>query len=312
MLKPGTATVIKLWLVLFPMLLSCSNSSSGTDTVTPERIREHSVTIALLPERNVFEQKKRYKPLAQYLSDELDMNVKIKLLDSYGSIYQEIINKTIDGAFLGSLNYVLNHRRANLEPVARPVEKGGSSGYCGVIFTRRDSGLTRDVETWRGKKIALVHKKTMAGYVFPEWHLKKQGIQGLNNHFRKLVFLGSHDAAVLAVVKGQADIGAAKDLILQKMLAENAAMKDEIVVLATSLSVPSNSLCLRSGLESGIKNSLKKSLLSMHETAAGKSALQALNAVKFTETMDSEFGKLREMVVEIDLDVGSLPFQDKR
>jgi len=312
MIKPSTATVIKLWLVLFPMLLSCSNASSGTDTVTPERMREHTVTIALLPERNVFEQKKRYKPLAEYLSEKLDMNVKIKLLDSYGAIYQEIINKTIDGAFLGSFNYVLNRTRADLEPVARPVEKGGRSGYRGVIFTRKDSGLTSDVKTWRGKKIALVHRATMAGYVFPVWHLNKHGIQDLNNYFSKLVFLGSHDAAVLAVFKGQADIGAAKDLILQKMLAENAAIKDEIVILATSLSVPSNSLCLRSGLENSIKNSLKKSLLSMHEMADGKTALQALNAIRFIETGDSEFDMLRTMVDDVGLDIRSFPFRDKR
>ncbi len=310
-MQTGRATGIKLLLALLPLFVGCGNPSLGTDTLTPKKVREQAVTIAILPERNVFEQKKRYKPLAEYLSEKVNVNVRIKLLDSYGSIHHEITNQTIDGAFLGSFNYVLNRTRTDLEAVARPVEKGGSSGYRGVIFTRKDSGLTSDVQTWRGKKIALVHKVTMAGYVFPVWHLNKQGIQDLNNYFSKIVFLGSHDAAVLAVFKGQADMGAAKDIILQKMLAENAAMKDEIVILTSSVSVPSNTLCLRSGLQNGIKDSLKKSLLSMHDTAGGKAALQALNAVKFIEATDSEFEVLRRMADDIDLDIRS-PFWDAK
>ncbi len=96
------------------------------------------------------------------------------------------------------------------------------------------------------------------------------------------------------------------------MLAENAAMKDEIVILASSVSVPSNSLCLRGDLRNKFKNSLKQSLLTMHDTADGKTALQALNAIKFIETTDSEFDILRRMANDIDLDIRSYPSWDEK
>ncbi|WP_333656146.1 hypothetical protein [Dissulfurispira sp.] len=77
------------------LLFSCTGTTPETDTVRPQKIREKTITIAILPEQNVFEQKKRYKPLAEYLSNALDVNVKIKLLDSYGFIYDEIKNKPL-------------------------------------------------------------------------------------------------------------------------------------------------------------------------------------------------------------------------
>jgi len=295
------------------MATACSDREAG-DLIKGEskRIKEGTFTIAILPEQNVFEQKKRYRPLAEYLSDTLNVNVKIKLLDSYGSIYDEIKNRTIDAAFFGSFNYVLTRARTDIEPIARPVEIGGNSNYRGIIFTRKDSGLNSDIRTWKGKRISLVHEVTTAGYIFPRWYLKRHGIDNFEKYFRRIIFSGSHDAAILAVLKGQADIGAAKDLIFKKLLSENPAIRDEIVVLAESISVPSNSLCVRADLKNNIKSSLKKTLLSMHNTDNGRTALVALNAERFIETSDSEFNELRQMAGDIGIDIRTYQFRDSR
>jgi len=306
-------SVILIILQISLMATACSDREAG-DLIKGEskRIKEGTFTIAILPEQNVFEQKKRYRPLAEYLSDTLNVNVKIKLLDSYGSIYDEIKNRTIDAAFFGSFNYVLTRARADIEPIARPVEIGGNSNYKGIIFTRKDSGLNSDIRTWKGKRISLVHEVTTAGYIFPRWYLKRHGIDDFEKYFRRIIFSGSHDAAILAVLKGQADIGAAKDLIFKKLLSENPAIRDEIVVLAESISVPSNSLCVRADLKNNIKSSLKKTLLSMHNTDNGRTALAALNAERFIETSDSEFNELRQMAGDIGIDIRTYQFRDSR
>lgn len=304
--------LVKPLAIFLLLLVSCSNTPPEIDKVKPQKIRENTITIAILPEQNVFEQKKRYRPIAEYLSNTLNANVKIKLLDSYGSIYDEIKNKTIDAAFFGSFNYVLTKARADIEPIARPVEIGGSSNYKGIIFTRKDSGLNSDIQTWKGKRISLVHEVTTAGYIFPRWYLKRHGINNFESYFRRIIFSGSHDAAILAVFKGQADIGAAKDLIFKKLLSENPAIRNEIVILAESIEVPSNSLCVRGDLKSEIKSLLKKSLLTMHNTDNGKTALAALNAERFIETSDSEYNKLREMAGDIGIDIRTYQFRDSR
>jgi len=293
------------------LLISCSDNTIGINEAKPVAIRGKTITIAILPEQNVFEQKKRYKPLAAYLSDALNANVKIKLLDGYGSIYDEIKNRTIDGAFFASFNYVLTKARAEIEPIARPVGMDGDASYKVVIFTRRDTGLTEDVRTWKGRKAAFVHEATMAGYVFPSWHLKKHGIGSLERHFKKIIYIGSHDAVILSVFKGEAEIGAAKDLILKRLLSENPAIKEEIVILASSPSVPSSTFCVRGDLAGGTKERLKKALLSMHGDDSGKAALQILKASKFIVTSDSEFDMLRQMVKDAGVDFKTSPFRGR-
>jgi phosphonate transport system substrate-binding protein len=294
------------------MLFSCNGKSPDIEKLSHEKARETTITIAILPEQNVFEQKKRYRPLAEYLSNALDVNVKIKLLDSYGSIYDEIKNRTIDGAFFGSFNYILTRARADIEPLARPAETTGRSNYRSLIFTRKDSGLTSDIMKWKGKKIALVHEVTTAGYIFPAWHLKKHGITAFEQYFGKVIFTGSHDAAILSVLKGQTDLGAAKDLIFEKVLSENPAMKTELIVLASSLEVPSNTLCVRSDLDNRIKTALKNILISMHTTPEGREVLAAFSASKFKGTADSEYDELRAMAGELDINLKTHPFTYKR
>ncbi|MBZ0157508.1 MAG: phosphate/phosphite/phosphonate ABC transporter substrate-binding protein [Alphaproteobacteria bacterium] len=304
----------RLLFVVLLLLVSCGGTPAGLEKkgTEPKKIREGTFTIALLPEQNVFEQKKKYKPLIEYLSRVLDTNVKIKLLDSYGSIYDEITSRRIDGAFFGSFNYILTKAKADIEPIARPVERDGSSSYRGIIFTRKDSPVSKDVHSWKGKRIALVHEVTTAGYVFPRWYLKQRGIDGFEGHFGRILFTGSHDAAILSVYKGQADLGAAKDLVFERLLAANPAIKGDLTVIAESIEVPSNSLCVRGDIPPAFRSKLKAILLSLHMTSEGQKVLQSLEAVRFRETTDSEFAPLREMVREMGIDSRTYHFRDRK
>lgn len=294
------------------LLLSCTDSPQLPESTKPRQVSGELLTIAILPERNVFEQKRKYRPLADYLSKALGVNVKIKLLDSYGAIYDEIENGTIDGAFFGSYNYILARARTNIEPVARPVDADGKSNYHGIIFTRRDSGLTKHAATWKGKRIALVHEVTTAGYIFPKWYLRQQGIRYFERHFSKVIFAGSHDAAILSVLKGQADIGTAKDTIYRSVLADNPAMQQEMLVLAESMEVPANTLSLRSSLSPETKSALKKELLGMHLTPDGLRVLSGLGATAFKETRDSEYDELREMTKALSVDLSRRSLKEAR
>ena len=84
-------------LIVSLLLASCSGKKEATALSPARKADAENFVIALLPERNVFEQKKRYKLLAEYLSRTLRMNVKTKLLDSYDEVYSEIVKKISPG-----------------------------------------------------------------------------------------------------------------------------------------------------------------------------------------------------------------------
>lgn len=297
-------------LLAFLTLASCSEKKESVNiSFKGDSASGESFVIALLPKQNVFQQKKQYKALAEYLSKTTGMNVRTKLLDSYDAIYDEMLNNKVDAAFLGSLSYVVMNSKIPLDPIARPYRKDGTSTYRGLIFALRNKGITEDIRTWEGKRIALVHKSTTAGYVFPRYHLSKKGVTGFEGYFSKVIYTGSHDASALAVFQNEVDIGCAADDIFNELIGKNPLMREKLAVVASSPQVPSNTLAMRESADAKLKEKLKEALLNMDKTPQGRDALSMLGAVRFIETKESEFGPIFEMLNALGLKAGDFALE---
>lgn len=277
-------------------LASCADKKdAGNPAVSESHVPTESFVIALLPAQNVFKQKMRYKPLADYLSRSLNMNVETKLLDSYDAVYNEMLQNKVDAAFFGSLGYVVMNSKIDIEPIARPFKKDGTSTYRGVIFALKNRGITEDAGTWKKKRIALVHKSTTAGYIFPKFYLYKKGVLHFEGYFSKVIYTGSHDASILSVLTGDADIGCASDQIFDRLSRENPLVRESLIILAASAPVPANILGM-SSKDRLLKERLRETLMNMEKTPEGRDVLSTLDAVRFIETKRSEFEPIFEML----------------
>lgn len=301
-----------LGLVIGLFLFACSERKESSKPAENKKAGSGDFVIALLPEQNVFLQKRKYRPLAEYLGTSTGITIRTKLLDSYDAIYNEMIDNKVDAAFFGSLSYIAMDSKIDIEPLARPALTDGTSTYRGVIFARRGTGVSRAVATWKGKRVALVNKSTAAGYIFPKWHLHKNGIDDFERYFRKILFTGSHDAAVIAVLKGDADIGCAKDHILDKFFQENGKLREELIILAVSAPVPSNTLGVKASSDSALKERLKSALLDLDKHPEGRRALSVLGAGRFVETKEREYHPLFDMLSALGLKPGAFAIQDER
>ena len=310
----------KLWLTIFLSVLlifvsitGCTSQSATSSP--PERkttVWPEDFIIALIPEQNIFAQKKRYQPICDYLSKYLEYNVKTKVLESYAAIYDQMKEKKVDAGFFGSFNYTLAHAKLDIVPVARPLWLNGASTYSGYIFTRKNTGINLNIETWKGKRLALVHPYTTAGYFFPRWYLFQREINDMESYFDKVFFSGSHDTAVLAVYNREADLGAAKNHIYNKMVRENPKIGAELVVLEESRSVPSNGLAARADIPEGLRNKLKNILLNMDQNEEGKKILTDFGAISFVETNDSDYQPVRDMIAPLNIDLKTFTIGDGR
>ena len=271
------------------------------------------LTIALVPERNVFEQKKRYQPLQEYLSAACGCPVAFKLLDNYQLIFSEILEKRVAGGFFGSMNGAIAQLKGAVEILARPVDLQGVSTYTGVIFTRSGSGVTVDPKTWRGKRIALVNKVTTAGYLYPLSLLRRSGYSGdPEGYFKAMPFTGSHDAAMLATFNGEADLGACKNTVYDEQVRLHPEIGRALTVLAESTEVPSNGLGVHPGLDPALKARLREALLRMHEREDGQRALRQFGAQRFVATSLRDYEPVFTMSREAGVDLASWPLRELR
>jgi phosphonate transport system substrate-binding protein len=285
-------------IMLCMLVAGCSNDR--TDVSSPQD-QQQTFLIGLVPEQDILKQVRRYEPLADYLSHQLNVRVTLIVMPSYEKAVDFFKEKKLDAAFLGSMTYILAHTRLGVEPIARPVNLDGTSTYYGVMFVRADSKI-RSVQGMKGKRLAMVDTNTMAGYLLPLAYFKKKGIN-YTSHLKEFYFAGTHEDAVYDVLDRKADIGAAKSTVLMRLSTEDARIKNDLLILARTPLVPENCLAVRRDLSATLKDRLKSVLLNMDEDQEGIRVLQELKARKFIETSDSDFNSVYFFARELDIDL---------
>lgn len=271
---------------------------------------QQELLIGLIPEQNIFLQRKRHQFLGKYLSDRLGIAIHFTSLSRYGNIVDRFTAEKMDGAFFGSFTYALAHSQLGVEALARPVNLDGTSTYHGYIFVRKDSGI-RVPADMKGKRFAFVERATTAGYLFPLSYFRKHGIADPHAFLGETFFTGSHDAAVLAVLNGDADIGAAKNTIYEQMAHDRPRVKQDLVILATSGVVPQNGLAVRNNLDPELKKALKEALIEMDKTAEGARVLRQFGARGFVETRDEDYRHVYTLAAQVGVTLKSYRYRNR-
>jgi phosphonate transport system substrate-binding protein len=274
------ALVLSLALILPPLALG--------------QTKEKKLLIGLIPEMNIFKQKQRFTLLEEYLSKKTGIKIQFTILSRYGNIVERFNAEEMDGAFFGSFTGALAIQKLGVVPLVRPVNLDNTSSYKGYIFTRKGSGI-KTAADMKGKRMAFVDKATTAGYIFPLAYLKQHGITSLKGFFKEYYFTGSHDAAISAVLEKNADIGAAKHSVFDRVKKENSRVNEELVIIAESPWVPSNGLCVRKDLDISLKGKLKDALLNLHTDPDGEAVLKKFGAIKFIVTTADDYKPVFEM-----------------
>lgn len=282
--------------------------SAPADSPADAPARGNRVIIAIIPEMNLVKQMERFTPLSHYLTTKTGIEVDIKPLSNYGQLYEEMRNGTIDGGFFGSFVYVMTRARIGIVPLARPVDPGGISTYSGLTFVRKGSGIKTPADM-KGKTIALVDPSTTGGYLAQKEYLKNNGID-LDNDL-KIHWAGSHEAAIKAVLHGQADIGGAKDTVVRKFRRENRVFDSVATIIDETPRnrVPDNTFAVRKGLDRAVAEKLKEAMLGMNSDPQGKKILAKFGAAKFIATTDNDFRSLYKLVNHLNINLDTYPYR---
>jgi len=272
--------------------------------VLPGRVmaQPEKLLIGLIPEINIFKQKQRFDSLGAYLTEKTGLQVDFTILSRYGNIIDSFTTEKMDGAFFGSFTGALAIGKLGVVPLARPVNPDGSSTYHGLLLVRKDGDIG-SVADMAGKRMAFVDRATTAGFIFPLAYLRDSGITAGVDYFGEYFFTGSHDAAIIALLDGKADIAAVKHSIYNRVVEENARAAKELTVIAKSPNVPSNGLCVRPDLARPIRDKLQKALLDLENSPGGPEVLRKFGALRFIVTTAADYQPVFEMAKKAGIDI---------
>jgi phosphonate transport system substrate-binding protein len=287
--------------VLFLFMAGCRDRQQDA----PEAADSNSgkeFYVGILPEQNIFSQRERYEPLAEYLSKKLDIKVVLRIAGSYQNIIDSLQAGKLDAAFLGSFAGAVALKKLEAQPLARMEYEDGSSTYRGLIFVRKDSGIAT-AQDMKGKTFVFVDKTTTAGWLLPLHYFKENGIDDPFSWLGDTYFAGTHEDAILDVVNNKANIGAAKDTIFYRLAESDSRILQQLEKLASSPRVPENALLVRPEIEESVKTAVRDTLLSMHQDKRGQQVLEKFGAAKFIETTAQDYSPVIAYADDIGIDI---------
>lgn len=260
--------------------------------------------IGISPEKNIFRQREKYAPLAEYLSQKLGVKVQLRMAASYENLIDNLRSRELDAAFLGSFAGAVAVKKLGAQPLARPQYAGGTSTYRGLIFARKDSGITT-AQDMKGKSFVFVDKVTTAGWLFPLHFFKENGIDDPLSWLGETYYAGTHEDAILEVLNNKAVIGAAKDTIFYHLAKTEQRVLKELVILANSPPVPENTLLVGRETDASLTKRLQETLLAMHQDKEGLRVLEKFGAEKFIETSAGDYEAVFEYANGIGIDLST-------
>jgi two-component system, LuxR family, sensor histidine kinase TtrS len=191
---------------------------------------QSEIKIGVLAQRGTEIAQKEWGPLGEYLTKEVGEQVSIvpvkfsEFRDWYWSEPKAFI-------IANSWFYVRAKVRRGARALVTIKYKGQNTLFGGVIFARRDSGIT-SIEDLKGKVVMCPRLSSLGGWLFEKGVIVKHGLTP-EKDFKLLLESASesHDEVVLAVRDRKADVGTVRTNLLEAMQREGKIDLGELIVL---------------------------------------------------------------------------------
>jgi phosphonate transport system substrate-binding protein len=222
--------------------------------------------------------------------------VRVTVASDYAAVIEALRNRTADLAFVHPGGYVLASREAKAVIVAKNLWHGKSS-FTSRIYVRKGAGLTT-LEDLRGKTMAFIDPASSSGYIYPMVLLIERGLvknRDPKTFFRDVVFAGSHDAGMRALLNGHVDALASFDMAREQYLTDPAE-RERIAYVAETPPIPEAGIAARGGLDPATFTKVRDALLQIRGPAYAPLLKRLYEIDGFAPAEDREYDPVRAAI----------------
>lgn len=230
------------------------------------------VHFGVIPRYNPLVMYKRYQPIMDYLTAETPYRFELKISKDYPEAVRFLREGVTQVSSLGDVTFAEACTEYAAIPILKPLNKDGITTYRSAIIVRTDSPL-QDIAELRGKTMAFGSTHSTSGNLIPRYLLWENGV-GLRD-LKSFSNLKHHDAVAKAILKGQFDAGAVKDVVAEKYQPHG------LRILAWSAPIPAVPLVVRKDASPDIIKALTDALLKLDRNNPDHQ--------KMMQTWDDEF-----------------------
>jgi len=302
--------VISLFFLFFFTFAACKQDSIDlqapiTSSATPELNRPIVLGDISDDPAEVIE---GTQPLADFLAGNLsDYGItegQVKIAATTDEMAQLLAKEEVDLYFDSIFPATFISDESGARPILRRW-RFGVDDYHTVIFTRADSGIS-SIDELPGHILALDSPYSTSGFLLPAVYLSEAGLNLVGKRSYndpvsgdELGFVFSYDDenTLQWVLSGLVTTGATDNYNYD--VAFPAAVRNELVVLARTESVPRQVVVVRPNMDPELLDIIIQLLTTAHETEAGQAALEPFQTTKFDELpngIEDTEERMREMM----------------
>ncbi|GAB4259955.1 phosphate/phosphite/phosphonate ABC transporter substrate-binding protein [Deferrisoma sp.] len=236
----------KLLLLVLLLLAVPAAGVGGTD--------DGVVHFGVIPRYNPLVMFRSYQPIVDYLSEVTPYRFELRVARSYEEAVEFLSNGEVEVASLGDVTFVEAYRAFGAVPLVRPLNAEGRPYYRSIVIVRKDSPI-RTLADLKGKRFAFGSVHSTSGNLIPRVLLFQHGVR--IEDLAEAANLGKHDIVAKAVLKGEFDAGAVKDVVAERYRPHGLRF------LAESDPIPSVPIVAHPGTDPAVREAVKRALLAV-------------------------------------------------
>ncbi|MCI0505406.1 MAG: phosphate/phosphite/phosphonate ABC transporter substrate-binding protein [Gammaproteobacteria bacterium] len=264
-------------LVIFATLCDPYVLAGDRDKAAARESGKNYLTFGFLPVESPVALFKRFAPLREYLSTQIQQEVRIETAKDFIQFSERTSQRQYDIVFTAPHMALLALDGEEYELAATFTEPLRS-----VIVVMEKSPI-RDVTGLEGATIATPPSRAIVTLVGINY-LASQGLKSV-----RYKTYGTHNAAYSAVMGGEADAAMIANFIAMKASSTNTALK----IVAQSEPFPGIGILVAKDLPDTLKQDIKKAIWGMKELPHGRSILKTIAQPGYIEADKKQFEVLR-------------------
>lgn len=235
-----------------------------------------------------------FKSLMDIVTELTEIEFNFINVTDYNAAVEAMRAGRADIAWFGAATYVIAADIADAEAFAAGIPKGQQdAGYYTYFVVRSDSPM-KTLADAKGSILALNNIGSTSGDYIPQVELLAAGLNTKDkDDFSNVFYAGSHDAAFLSVVNGQADICGMSSHNYAARIEDGIVSAESVRILHKSPKVPPAPLAYSKKLAQEVRDQIKTAILDAHNHGAIGGWGGEME--RYMEVTDSDFNIMRDV-----------------
>lgn len=251
--------------------------------------------MGIFPRRNASITIHQFRPLADYLSQELHRKIKIETAKDFDSFWQGVVQRRYDLVHFNQYDYVQSNKEFGYDVILKN-EEFGKPTIAGAILVRKDSNIN-SLQELKGKRIMFGGgTRALVAYIATTYMLREAG---LNAGDYIEVFAKNPPNAAMGTYLHQADAGGVGNIVLDMPIVRKRMNTHELRYLATSMPLPHLPWAVKQEMPHALRMQIKSVLSDLHKTDQGRAILKSARIDGLSPASDDEYDPVRKYIREV-------------